>query len=91
MVDDTLDINIKDNPIHNLLGLGTHKATVYFNRPMDVSRNPFVTYGVRDPWTQNIVGDSTSWSTDSMVWTGYFNITQLTASDGYNTLSVDSL
>ena len=23
-----------------------------------------------------------------MVWTGYFNITQLTASDGYNTLSV---
>lgn len=88
MVDDTLNINIKDNPIHNLLGLGTHKATVYFNRPMDVSRNPFVAYGVRDPWTQNIVGDSTSWSTDSMVWTGYFNITQLTASDGYNTLSV---
>jgi len=88
MLDDTLDINIKDNPIHNLLGLGTHKAEVYFNRPMDVSRNPFVTYGVRDPWTQNIVGDSTSWSTDSTVWTGYFNITQLTASDGYNTLSV---
>ena len=87
-VDDTLNINIKDNPIHNLLGLGTHKAQVYFNRPMDISRNPFVTYGVRDPWTQNIVGDSISWSTDSTVWTGYFNITQLTASDGYNTLSV---
>lgn len=88
IVDDTLNINIKDNPIHNLLGLGTHKAEVYFNRPMDISRNPFVTYGVRDPWTQNIVGDSISWSTDSTVWTGYFNITQLTASDGYNTLSV---
>lgn len=88
IVDDTLDINIKDDPIHNLLGLGTHKAAVYFNRPMDVSKNPFVTYGVRDPWTQNIIGDSTSWSGDSMVWTGFFNITQLTASDGYNTLSV---
>ena len=88
LVDDSLDININDNPIHYLLGLGTHKVDVYFNRPMDVSRNPFVTYGVRDPWTQNIVGDSTSWSSDSVKWTGYFDITQLTASDGYNTLSV---
>lgn len=88
MVDDTVDININDNPIHHLLGLGTHKVSVYFNRPMDVSVNPFVTYGVRDPWTQNIIGDSTSWSSDSMVWSGYLNITQLTASDGYNTLSV---
>ncbi|MDB2403935.1 S8 family serine peptidase [Schleiferiaceae bacterium] len=88
IVDDTLDININDNPIHKILGLGTHKAAVYFNRPMDVTRNPFVTYGVRDPWTQNIVGDSTSWSADSTIWTGHFDITQLTASDGYNTLSV---
>ena len=88
IVDDTLDININDNPIHKILGLGTHKAVVYFNRPMDVTRNPFVTYGVRDPWTQNIVGDSTSWSADSTIWTGHFDITQLTASDGYNTLSV---
>ena len=88
MVDDTLDININDNPIHNILDLGTHKAKVYFNRPMDVTRTPFVTYGVRNPWTQNIVGDSASWSADSMMWTGYFDITQLTASDGYNTLSV---
>ncbi|MCH1455116.1 MAG: S8 family serine peptidase [Schleiferiaceae bacterium] len=88
MVDDTLDININDNPIHKILGLGTHKAAVYFNRPMDVTRNPFVTYGVRDPWTQNIVGDSTSWSADSTIWKGHFDITQLTASDGYNTLSV---
>ena len=88
IVDDTLDININDNPIHKILGLGTHKAVVYFNRPMDVTRNPFVTYGIRDPWTQNIVGDSTSWSADSTIWTGHFDITQLTASDGYNTLSV---
>ena len=88
MVNDTLTINIKNDPIHSLLGLGTHKAQVYFNRPMNVSVNPFVTYGVRDPWTQNMVGDSTSWSLDSMIWTGYFNITQLTASDGYNTMSV---
>jgi len=88
MINDTLTINIKNDPIHSLLGLGTHKAQVYFNRPMNVSVNPFVTYGVRNPWTQNMVGDSTSWSLDSMIWTGYFNITQLTASDGYNTMSV---
>lgn len=88
VIDDSLDINIFDNPIHNLLAIGTHKVNVHFNRPMNIDQAPFVTYGVRNPWTQNIVGDSASWSLDSTMWSGQFNVSQLTASDGYNTLSV---
>ena len=88
IIDDSLDINIYDNVVHHLLAEGVHKVAVHFNRPMDVSVSPFVSFGVRKPYTQNIVGDSTSWSGDSTVWTGYFELSQLTASDGYNTMSI---
>ena len=85
---DTTVINILNDPIHKQIGLGTHKVDVYFNRPMDVEVTPFVTFGVRQPFTQNIVGDSTSWSSDSLVWTGYFTVDQTTSSDGYNRIGV---
>jgi hypothetical protein len=66
---------------------GKVKIDVYFNRPMDISVPPFVTFGVRSPYTQNVVGDSVSWSVDSTVWTGYC-LTTLKTGDGENTVRV---
>ena len=66
---------------------GTVKFDVYFNRPMDVSVAPFVTFGVREPYTQNVVTLNTSWSADSTIWTGYFN-TSLKTGDGENRVRV---
>jgi hypothetical protein len=85
---DSIPVNIYDNPLHHVIGLGTHEVTVEFNRPMDTAVTPFVTYGVRLPYTQNIISDSSFWSADSMRWTARFNVTQLTSSDGYNKISV---
>jgi hypothetical protein len=85
---DSADINILNNPIHQQLGIGTHEVKVFFNRPMDISVTPFVTFGVRQPYTQNIIGDSTSWSSDSLIWKGYFTVDQTTSSDGYNKIGV---
>jgi subtilisin family serine protease len=82
------NINIINNPIHTVIGPGKHEVKVEFNRPMDVSITPFVAYGVRMPYTQNVVNDSSYWSADSTVWTSFLNITQTTASDGFNRISV---
>jgi subtilisin family serine protease len=85
---DSIPINIYDNPLHHVIGLGTHNVTVEFNRSMDISVTPFVTYGVRLPYTQNIISDSSYWSSDSLRWTARFYVTQSTSSDGYNKISV---
>ena len=88
---DTAEVNIYNDPIHQIIGLGKHSVSVIFNRPMDVSETPFVTYGVRFPYTQNIVSDSAWWSVDSLTWNAFFDITQLTASDGYNKFGVRNI
>ncbi|MEA2077729.1 MAG: S8 family serine peptidase [Candidatus Marinimicrobia bacterium] len=77
-VNDVL-INKYDNPYDDLNGLGfigseTLKFDVYFNRSMDTTITPFLTFGVREPYTQRIVNDSVSWSSDSTVWTAYFDV-----------------
>ena len=85
---DSLDLNILDNPIHHVLGIGDHELTIEFNRPMDVSINPFVAYGVRKPYTQNIIASFPSWSNDSLRWTAKFTVSQITNSDGINKISI---
>lgn len=70
------------------LGVGTHRCDVYFNRPMDVSITPSVSFGVRAPYTQNQVAENGSWSTDSTIYTAYFTIDSKTVSDGLNTFKV---
>lgn len=82
-----------DNPYNGpqgagILGNNTHKFEVIFNRPMNVSKTPLLTFGIREPWTQNVVADSASWSSDSTVFTAYTTITPLTQSDGINRVSV---
>ena len=82
-----------DNPYNTsagtgIIGNGTYKFTVQFNRAMDVEVTPLLTFGIREPWTQNIVADSAYWSTDSTEFNAYVTIDPLTQSDGINRISV---
>ena len=70
------------------LGVGRHKFEVYFNRPMNVNVAPNISFGVRDPWTQNAVAEDGSWSADSLIYTAYVTITGKTKSDGVNRIYV---
>ncbi len=70
------------------LGVGKHKFEVYFNRPMDTSVAPWVSMGVRAPYTQNAIAEDGSWSADSTIYTAYLTITGKTASDGLNRIYV---
>ncbi|REJ63930.1 MAG: hypothetical protein DWQ21_01505 [Bacteroidetes bacterium] len=83
----------KDNPYNistgtGIIGNGTYKFTVRFNRPMDVEVTPSLTFGIREPWLQNVVADSAHWSTDSTEFNAYVTIDPLTQSDGINRISV---
>jgi len=85
-------INKIDNLYNSPTGLGvvgseTLKFDVYFNRAMNTSYTPFLTFGVREPYTQNIVQDSSSWSIDSTVWTAYHTV-GLETGDGIQTVRV---
>ena len=76
---DSIEINKFDNAYNSpnglgIVSLGIHRFDLYFNRAMDVSVTPFLTFGVREPWTQHQVADSASWSADSTVWTAFYNI-----------------
>jgi len=71
-----LSINKYDNPFNSETGIGivgteVLKFDVYFNRAMDTSMVPLVTFGVTPPYTQQVVLDSASWAVDSTYWTAY--------------------
>ena len=68
-------------------GMETLKFDIYFNRAMDTTYTPFLTFGVREPYTQNAVKDNSSWSVDSTIWTAYYDI-GLKTGDGINTIRV---
>jgi len=65
------------------LGVGTHTCSVYFNRAMDTSITPYISYGVRMPYTQHEIRNG-SWSADSTIYTASFVIDARTVSDGLN-------
>ena len=69
------------------IGSETVKFDVYINRAMDTTYTPFLTFGVRDPYNQNVVKDSDSWSADSTIWTAYFDV-GIETGDGINTIRV---
>jgi len=69
------------------VGVGIQKFEVFFNRAMDTTFSPTVTFGLRFPFIQNVVNDSTSWSSDKKTWTGYFNLGLYTG-DGIHTIRV---
>jgi subtilisin family serine protease len=78
---DPQDENLDD------LGPGTHQFDVYFNRAMVTSFEPFLTFGVAEPYTQHVVTDSASWSADSSIWTAYYTM-GLETGDGINQIRV---
>lgn len=70
------------------IGVGQHECKVYFNRPMDVSIAPNVSFGVRQPYTQHQIAENGSWSADSTIYTAYFTIDGKSVTDGLNTFKV---
>ena len=70
------------------LGVGKHKFEVYFNRPMNKAVAPKISFGVRDPWTQNAVAEDGSWNDEGTIYTAYVTITGKTKSDGVNRIYV---
>ena len=79
------DQNPQNTPL--VIGTGPARFSVYFNRPMDTTLTPFLTFGVRFPFTQNNVSDSARWSADHKVWTAYKTI-DMSTGDGQNTIRV---
>ena len=49
---------------------------------------PLVTFGVRDPYTQNAVDEEGSWNAEGTIYTVYKTITGKTRSDGVNRIYV---
>ena len=70
------------------LGCGTHEFKVYFNRPMDKSVTPFISMGVRPPYTQHAISDNGSWNEEGTIYTAYLTINGSTATDGLNRIYV---
>ena len=66
------------------LGVGTHKVEVYFNRPMDTTIQPWLSMGVRPPYTQTFINEDPSWNEDGTIYTAYITITAKSAFDGIN-------
>jgi subtilisin family serine protease len=92
-INDT-ETNIFDNPYHSASGLGvigseTIQFKVYFNRPMNPVYQPFLTFGVREPYTQNVVQDNSEWNEDYTVWTAYYTV-GLNTGDGIQRVRVAS-
>lgn len=65
------------------IGVGEHTVDVYFNRPMNIAKNPTVSYGIRRPFTQHELDEGT-WSEDSTVYSIKMKITGKESSDGLN-------
>ena len=70
------------------LGVGKHKFEVYFNRPMNKNVTPQISFGVRDPYTQQAVNEDGSWNEEGTIYTAYKTITGKTKSDGINRIYV---
>lgn len=70
------------------LGVGKHKFEVYFNRPMNKGVTPNITFGVREPYTQNAVNEDGSWNDEGTIYTAYKTIIGKTKSDGVNRIYV---
>lgn len=70
------------------LGVGKHKLEVYFNRPMNKAVTPQISFGVRDPYTQNVVNEEGNWNEEGTIYTAYKTINGKTKSDGINRIYV---
>lgn len=70
------------------LGIGKHKFEVYYNRPMNKKVAPNISFGLREPYTQNAVNEDGVWNEEGTKYTAYTTITKRTNSDGINRIYV---
>lgn len=70
------------------LGVGKHKFEVYFNRPMNKEVVPFVSMGVRPPYTQKNIAEDGAWNEDGTIYTAYLTIDGKSGIDGLNRIYV---
>jgi len=82
-------VNGKDaqDEVVDPLGVATHRFDVYFNRAMDKNYPPQITFGVREPYTQQSVALNGSWSADGKIYTAYKKV-ELYTGDGINRVRV---
>ncbi len=69
------------------VGVGTHEFKVYFNREMDTSVDPQISYGVTMPYTQNSISEEGTWSSDGKIYTVNHEV-NIGAADGINRIRV---
>ncbi|MFZ4414539.1 MAG: S8 family serine peptidase, partial [Bacteroidales bacterium] len=69
------------------VGVGKQRFDVYFNRAMDNTVIPKVSFGVRYPYSQQSVNEEGTWSEDTKIYTVYKTI-KLTTGDGINIVRV---
>lgn len=70
------------------IGVGTHEFKVYFNRTMDTSVNPTISYGVREPYVQKQITETGTWSEDGKIYTVNHEV-NIGAADGINRIRVE--
>jgi len=70
------------------LGVEKHKLEVHFNRPMNKTVIPQISFGVLSPYNQHPVAEDASWNADGTIYTAYFTIDGKTRSDGMNRIYV---
>jgi subtilisin family serine protease len=70
------------------IGVGSHQFKVYFNRAMDRTVIPQISYGVIEPFTQKIITEIGTWSTDGKIYTVNHTV-GIGAADGINRIRVE--
>lgn len=82
-------VNGKDaqDEVVDPVGVGKQKIEIYFNRPMDKNYIPQVSFGVREPYTQQVADLDGSWSSDGKIYTVYKKV-ELYTGDGINRVRV---
>ena len=82
------DVDPQDEQL-DPVNAGTVKFDVFFNKTMDDTYTPFLTFGVDAPRTQHHVIKNASWNNDKTIWTAYFDVDYRTG-DGLNTIRVSN-
>jgi subtilisin family serine protease len=82
-------VNGKDaqDEVADPVGVGKQRFDVYFNRAMNKSVTPKLSFGGIYPYTSNPINEEISWSEDGKIFTAYKTI-KLTIGDGINHIRV---
>lgn len=82
-------VNGKDaqEEVMDPVGVGRHRFDICFNRSMDKSIFPRVSFGVREPFNQQQISEDGSWSEDGRIFTVYKTV-NLTTGDGINRIRI---